>query len=183
VTCQKEVKFGSSCFKSPCEGAGSVETLAADTTGSFLSPQAITSRPVPHQGPRLSQLFRQFHCVPGTVCLGCGFWAALGFELRASGLLGGPLALVIFQIACTFLPRVILGSQSSSLRLLHSWDYRCAPSHPAVGCDGVWVTFSPAWTGTAILPLSASQVAGITGGATVPGWLVLVTNVRWQQEG
>jgi hypothetical protein len=45
---------------------------------------------------------------------------------------------------------------------LCSWEDRHVPLHPAMGCDRVFEIFLPGWPGTAIFPISASQVAWAT---------------------
>jgi hypothetical protein len=47
--------------------------------------------------------------------------------------------------------------------LLCSWDDRHVPPCPPIGWDGVFRTFCPNWPWNAILLISASQVARITG--------------------
>jgi hypothetical protein len=60
------------------------------------------------------------------------------------------------------LPMAGLGPWSSYVFLPHNWEYRCAQP-----CTGLFVemeapvTFYPGWTGTMVLPISASRIAEI----------------------
>jgi hypothetical protein len=103
----------------------------------------------------------------------------LGFELRASHLVGShsttwamlpPLfSLVIFDIGSHFLPRLNWNRDPPCLSLPHSWANSHVSPHPDIGWDGILWTICPSWPQIAILLISASQVAKITGLSQCPG--------------
>jgi hypothetical protein len=82
------------------------------------------------------------------------YLAVLGFELRASHLLGSitwatlPALFVgiIFEIGSHFIPELSWAIIILFVLPLHSWDDRWVPPHPAIDWDGVSQT-SFAWAG------------------------------------
>jgi hypothetical protein len=92
----------------------------------------------------------------------------LGFELRASDLLvmlSTTLTPICFSYFSNVVSHFCLGQPAPwcfCLCVLHSCDDRCTLRCQFIGQDRVSLTFCLSWFQIVILPISASQVAGIT---------------------
>jgi hypothetical protein len=87
-----------------------------------------------------------------------GIWTQ-GFILARQAL----FALVILEIRSHSLLREAWTMIPQFHASWHHWNGRNEPPHPAIGWDGVLQNCLPGWHRTAILPISASQVARILG--------------------
>jgi hypothetical protein len=98
------------------------------------------------------------------------FLAVLGFELRTLCLLLLGKWSIIWATLVTFFVLVIsqIGSCTFCLGWLQtmilqgSWDYRCVPSYMVYLLRWDLTNFCSSWPWNEILPISTSQVAGIT---------------------
>jgi hypothetical protein len=94
------------------------------------------------------------------------FWAVLGFELRASCLLGRH-STTCFHYFSDRVSHVCLGPTSdcdpSTYNLLHSWDHGVTAPHPAYCFRSGLANICPGCPQTVILQISSSRVVEITG--------------------
>jgi hypothetical protein len=97
--------------------------------------------------------------------------AVLGFEFRASHLLGWPsIVLVIWRWVLIFLPRMAWSTILPFYTSCCGWDDWWVPPHPAFPVETSLKLFCSGWQ---ILLISASQVVKIKG-VGHQYWLVLI---------
>jgi hypothetical protein len=98
-------------------------------------------------------------------CLGLDSWSCAPRQvLNHLSHVPSPFALVIFRIGSLVFPQASWGCRSFCLCFPGNRDDWHVPSHLVYLLRwGVYLTFCPGWPWNAVLPISASWVAGITG--------------------